>query len=61
MRHPVSETGPHEFKRRGWRFWICAHCFAPKALHPRRGWVRARPLGDNEYLSKDAPHFREGW
>jgi hypothetical protein len=52
---------PHEFARRGWRWWICDHCFAPRSLHPRREWVRARPLGVNQYLSDRAPHFSEGW
>jgi len=54
-------TAPHEFKRRGWRFWICTHCYAPRKLHPRHGWVRARPLNENYYLAPDAPHFKEGW
>lgn len=54
-------VGPHEFKRRDWRFWICDHCYAPKSLHPREAWVKARPLHDNSYLSKSAPHWEEGW
>jgi hypothetical protein len=60
----VSETRvePHPWQRRDWRrFWLCAHCFAPKSLHPRTGWVKARPLHDNRYLSADAPYFTEGW
>lgn len=56
-----TQTSPHEFERRGWRFWICRHCYAPRSLHPRRGWVVARPYGDNKYMSADAPHFKEGW
>ncbi len=56
-----TDVGPHGFVRNGWRWWLCRHCYAPKRLHPRRGWVRARPLGDRRYLSADAPHFREGW
>jgi hypothetical protein len=56
--HHVS---PHRFVRRGWRFWICDHCFAPRALHPRREWVYSRPPTVHYYLSKDAPHFTEGW
>lgn len=55
------EVGPHSFERRGWRFWICNHCYAPRSLHPRRTSVRARSLGSNYYLSKNAPHFDEGW
>ncbi len=55
------EVAPHEFCRRGWRFWICNACFAPRKLHPRRRWVRSRPYGVNYYLSPDAPHFKEGW
>jgi hypothetical protein len=55
------DAAPHDFVRRGWRFWICRHCFAPRSLHPRIGWVRSRPLGDNCYLSATAPHFKEGW
>ena len=53
--------GPHPFVRQGWRWWLCRHCYAPKTLHPRLGWVKARPLGDRRYLSADAPHFCEGW
>lgn len=52
---------PHSFRRRGWRFWICNHCFAPRSLHPRITWVVARPRNDNTYLSKNAPHFKESW
>ena len=58
---PITEVGAHPFVRRGWRWWICHHCYAPKSLHPRPGYRRARPLGDNTYLSADAPHFKEGW
>jgi hypothetical protein len=55
-------TGPHPFMRVSrLRWWLCRHCYAPRSLHPRRGWVRSRPLGDRRYLSADAPHFREGW
>ena len=56
-----SKVAPHPFRRRGWRFWICDYCYAPRSLHPRRIWARARALGSNHYLSKDAPHFKEGW
>lgn len=56
-----GKVSPHPFVRRGWRFWICHHCFAPRCLHPRRAWVPARPLGTNFYLNRNAPHFREGW
>jgi hypothetical protein len=56
-----TEVDAHPFKRRGWRFWICDRCYAPRSLHPRPGYRRARPLGDNRYLSADAPHFKEGW
>ena len=55
------QVEPHDFARQGWRFWICRHCYAPKSLHPRQGWTVARPLGVHRYLSKNAPHFREGW
>ncbi|MFC8987880.1 hypothetical protein [Streptomyces sp. NPDC057115] len=61
MRQPETRTGPHPFVPRGWRRWICRHCYGPRRLHPRRGWVRARPLNDNRYIGVDAPHFREGW
>lgn len=54
-------VSPHPFIRRGWRFWICDRCYAPKSLHPRTDYVVARPLGDSAYLSADAPHFKEGW
>lgn len=54
-------VNPHQFRRRGWRWWICTHCYAPRPLHPRKRWVRARPVGDNRYLSKDSPHFKEDW
>lgn len=58
MTDPV--VSPHPFCRRGWRWWICDHCYAPRSLHPRRGWVRARALNDHRYLNKGAPHFRPG-
>ncbi|MEU0207385.1 hypothetical protein [Streptomyces canus] len=61
MKRPTTETAPHGFARKGWRFWICRHCYAPRALHPRKGWVRARPLHDNQHLSVNASHFEEGW
>lgn len=54
-------AGPHDFqRRRGFRFWICTHCYAPKELHPRTGWV-ARPMFDNEFIGAGAPQFEEGW
>ena len=57
-----TTAGPHEFqRRRGFRRWICNHCYAPKELHPRTEWVKARPIYNNEYISADAPHFKEGW
>ena len=52
---------PHDFNRKGWRFWLCRHCYAPKSLHPRTRWARAREYGDNQFISKNAPHFNEGW
>lgn len=54
-----SRTPPHHWARKGWRLWLCRHCYAPKALHPRPGWTVARR--GNTYLSADAPHFKEGW
>lgn len=57
----LDTVRPHDFARRGLRFWICDHCFAPRSLHPRTEWARARPLGENYYLSSSAPHFKEGW
>lgn len=51
---------PHPFRRKGWRFWLCRRCYAPKNLHPRKGWVRARSLSDNKYFSAGAPHFEPG-
>ncbi|MGV9816361.1 hypothetical protein ACWDTQ_31160 [Streptomyces cellulosae] len=59
----VGETlvDGHAFCRLGWRWWLCRNCFAPRALHPRTGWARARPLGDRRFLSAGAPHFRDGW
>lgn len=57
----MNTVEPHPFTRKGWRWWICRHCYAPRKLHPRHSWVRARTLHDNYYLSADAPHFREGW
>lgn len=61
MSYPTDSTGPHPWTPRRGRVWICQHCYGQKSLHPRRGWVRARPLGDHKYLSPDAPHFNEGW
>ena len=57
----LTVVGAHAFVRRGWRVWICTHCYAPRSLHPREGWVRARPLRSNYYLDRTAPHFGEGW
>ncbi|HEY9410771.1 MAG TPA: hypothetical protein VIP77_14420 [Jiangellaceae bacterium] len=57
----ATATSPHPFARKGWRFWICRHCYAPRTLHPRTEWVRSRPLHRNDYLSANAPHFKEGW
>lgn len=57
----VAGTRPHAFVRRGWRFWICDRCFAPRSLHPRTRWSRRRPKDENYYLSADAPHFEEDW
>lgn len=63
IRSSLTETrvAPHTWRRHGWRFWLCRHCYAPCSLHPRTAWVHARPLGDHTYLSPSAPHFREGW
>lgn len=61
MSSPDNKVSPHPFVRRGWRFWVCTHCYAPRCLHPRQAWVRARPLDSNHYLSRRAPHFNEGW
>jgi hypothetical protein len=58
---PTNSVSPHPWQPRGWRYWICRHCYAPKSLHPRTGWKRARPLNDNRYLSANSPHFKEGW
>lgn len=55
------QVEPHPWERLGWRWWLCRHCYAPRALHPRAGWVVARRLGDHRYISSDAPHFTEGW
>ncbi len=54
-------VGPHEFGRQGWRWWLCRHCFAPRSLHPRDDWVRARPMHDHTYIGVSAPHWMEGW
>lgn len=55
------DVAPHDFERKGWCIWLCRHCYAPRSLHPRRDWVRSRHRGDNTYVSKNAPHFKEGW
>jgi hypothetical protein len=61
----MNDCGPHFWTPKGWRFWLCRHCYAPRSLHNYNGgrdqWVRSRPLNDNRYLSKNAPHFTEGW
>lgn len=54
-------VAPHTWAPKGWRYWLYRHCYALKSLHSRRGWVRARPLHDNRYLSRCSPHFEEGW
>lgn len=56
-----ASVSPHPWVPKGWRRWICTHCYAPKALHPRNAWARSRPLHDNRYLSANAPHFNENW
>ena len=56
-----TTVAPHPWTPREWRRWICRHCYAPRSLHPRTGWVHARPLHDNRYLSAAAPHFKENW
>lgn len=45
-----SLVSPHSFRPRGWRFWICTHCYAPRSRHPRTEWVRSRPLNDHRHL-----------
>lgn len=60
--HHHIEVAPHGFARVAWwRRRLCRYCYAPRALHPRKGWVRARALGDRRFLSVRAPHFNEGW
>lgn len=62
--HPgFVDVEPHEFVPMGrfWHRWLCRHCYAPRKLHPRLKWVKARSLRDHTYLSADAPHFKEGW
>jgi hypothetical protein len=61
VKRETTQVAPHPFVPQGWRKWICHHCYAPRKLHPRRNWVKARPLNDHTYLSADAPHFNEGW
>ncbi|MFP3986925.1 hypothetical protein U9R90_05360 [Streptomyces sp. E11-3] len=61
MTEPTTDTGPHPWQPKGWRRWICLHCYAPKSLHPRTDWGRSRPLHDNRYISPNAPHLNEGW
>ena len=55
------KAAPHGWSAKGWRFWLCRHCYAPKTLHPRTGWFRARPVHDNRYIGPNVPHFNEGW
>lgn len=59
---PECQVEPHPYARMSrWRFWLCKHCFAPRKLHPRKEWVRARPLGDySRYVAKDY-HLMRGW
>lgn len=61
MTDAETKTAPHAFARKGWRIWLCLHCYAPRTLHPRTQWIRARPAHRNDYLSVNAPHFNEGW
>lgn len=61
MKGPTTETAPHPWAPKGWRYWICRHCYAPRALHPRTVWAQSRPVHDNRYLSANAPHFESGW
>ena len=61
MKGPTVKTAPHHYARKGWRFWLCHHCYAPRSLHPRTVCAQARPAHDNRYLNARAPHFEEGW
>lgn len=61
MRDRKDLAGPHHWWGKGWRFWLCRECFAPRSLHPRTEWVTSRPVGNNHYLSANSPHFRHGW
>lgn len=59
------QVEPHEFEQRK-GLWnrirgICNRCYGPKSIHPRRTWVRGRPIGDDRYIDDTAPHFEEGW
>ena len=62
MTAPPTEAAPHPWTPKGWRFWLCRHCYAPRQFHPRGGWVLARRPHDNRYLSPNSPHFKTaGW
>lgn len=56
-----NSVGPHLWAPKGWRRWLCRHCYAPRILHPRFHPALARPLHDNRYISVNAPHFHHGW
>lgn len=70
---PPRAFGPavaaHHFipRRRTWwrrllrRPQVCNHCYAPETLHPRRAWVKSRPLGDDRYFRAGSDLFRMGW
>lgn len=61
MSEARNDVEPHGWVRKGWRWWLCRHCYAPRSLHPRKRWARARPIHDNRYLSVNAPHFQDDW
>ena len=62
MTAPPTEAAPHAWSPQRWRRWLCRHCYAPRAFHPRTGWVLARRPHDHRYLSVRAPHFKTaGW
>lgn len=48
-----NKISPHHFRRLGWRWWICMHCYEPRRAHPTEAWVVARPDGDTRRSAEE--------
>jgi hypothetical protein len=49
----MNEVEPHGFRRLGWRWWLCVHCYLPKSAHPTTTFTAARPYDDMRRSAED--------